>query len=75
MTIPSISSSTTTGGAKRFGTTATVIAAIAATTTIAKKEPVSTSIAAIGRAITGDPTAGRVGSPVDRARRGISGAL
>ena len=50
-TIPSISSSTTTGGAKRFGTTATVIAATAATTTIAKKEPVSTSIAAIGRAV------------------------
>ena len=53
ITIPSISSSTTTGGAKRFGTTATVIAAIAATTTIAKKEPVSTSIAAVGRAIKG----------------------
>ena len=51
ITIPSISSSTTTGGASRLGTTATVTAAIAATRTIAKKEPVSTSIAAIGRAV------------------------
>ena len=51
--IPIISSITTTGGANRFGTVATVIAAIAETATIAKNEPESTWIAAVGRAIKG----------------------
>ena len=69
--MPSNSSTTTTGGAKRFGTTATVTAASAATMTMTKKDSVSTWITRVEPILR----RGRVGSPVDRARRGISGAL
>ncbi len=59
-----ISSTTTTGGAKRLGTSATVTAATAATITTAKKEPVSTWMAAVGTGIK--PTilraVGRIGN-------------
>ena len=73
ITIPSSSSITTTGGARLRGSTATSVAASAATATIAKKEVSSTSIKAVRRGTAG--TSPTLPWPVDRARRGISGAL